>query len=157
MLIGTCRVWRGDTATGTFSQLSVNFDTWHNALCNGGEINQVAGLATGGPTDTNGFSKVVYATTWGYGPLAQVGGGEVWTTTNASTTQLSNVTGNINPNHYAIQGVAIDTSVLNGKTALCWHHGLPTTHVWKTANAGTSWTDCTGTRRFPMLRSAHWW
>ncbi len=144
MLIGTCRVWRGDTATGNFSQLSVNFDTGTAALCNGGEINQVAGLAAGGPTDTNGFSKVVYATTWGYGPLAQIGGGEVWKTTNASTTQLSNVTGSINPNNYAIQGVAIDNSVASGQTAFVGIMGFQSTHVWKTTNAGTSWTDFTG-------------
>ena len=144
MLIGTCRVWRGDTATGTFSQLSANFDTGTTAPCNGGEINQVAGLAAGGPTDTNGFSKVVLATTWGYGPLVQIGGGEVWATTNASTTQLSNVTGSINPNNYAIQGVAIDNSVANGQTAFVGIMGFQSTHVWKTTNAGTSWADFTG-------------
>jgi hypothetical protein len=147
MLIGTCRIWRGDTASSVFTELSVNFDTLNTTLCGGGEVNQVAGLAAGGPMDTNGFSNVVYATTWGYGPLAALGtGGEVWVTTNASaaTPAMSNVTGNINPKNYAIAAVAIDTSVANGQTAFVGIMGFHTSHVWKTTNAGTSWTDWTG-------------
>src|SRR5713226_5628017 len=146
MLIGTCRMWRGDTPSSTFNTLSVNFDTGIASTCNGGEINQVAGLAAGGPKDANGFSNVVYATTWGYGPLANIGGGEVWVTTNAAaaTPVMTNVTGNINPNHYAISSVAIDTSVANGQTAYVGIMGFHTSHVWKTTNAGTSWTDWTG-------------
>jgi hypothetical protein len=156
MLIGTCRMWRGDTATGTnnpgtFNILSNRFDTGDTLACSGGEINQVAGLAAGGPKDASGFSNVVYATTWGYGPLANIGGGEVWVTTNAgaATPAMTNVTGSINPNHYAISSVAIDTSVANGQTAYVGIMGFstpahPTSHVWKTANAGTTWTDWTG-------------
>ena len=144
MLIGTCRMWRGDTPSSTFNTLSVNFDTGTASTCNGGEIHQAAGLAAGGPKDTNGFSNVVYATTWGYGPLANIGGGEVWVTTNAATTLMSNVTGSINPKNYAISSVAIDTSVANGQTAYVGIMGFHTSHVWKTTNAGTSWTDWTG-------------
>jgi hypothetical protein len=147
MLIGTCRIWRGDTPTGTFAELSVNFDTLDATLCSGGEINQVAGLAAGGPKDANGFSNVVYAATWGYGPLANIGGGEVWVTTNAGAASpaMTNVTGSINPNHYAISSVAIDASVANGQTAYVGIMGFHTSHVWKTTNAGTGWTDWTGT------------
>jgi hypothetical protein len=146
MLIGTCRIWRGDTPTGTFAELSVNFDTLNTTLCSGGEINQVAGLAAGGPKDANGFSNVVYAATWGYGPLANIGGGEVWVTTNAgaATPAMSNVTGSINPKTYAISSVAIDTSVADGQTAYVGIMGFHTSHVWKTTNAGTAWTDWTG-------------
>ncbi len=156
MLIGTCRMWRGDTATGTnnigfFSPLSVNFDTLDGTRCNGGEVNQVAGLAAGGPPDGGGFSNVIYATTWGYGPFAGIGGGEVWVTTNAATTPLSNVTGStINPNHYAISSVAIDNSDATGNTAYVGIMGFHASHVWKTTDAGgtglvTDWTDWTGT------------
>jgi hypothetical protein len=146
MLIGTCRIWRGNTVTSVFSQLSVNFDTLDTTLCSGGEVNQVAGVAAGGPKDANGFSNVVYATTWGYGPLANIGGGEVWVTTNAAaaTPAMTNVTGSINPNSYAISSVAIDTSVANGQTAYVGIMGFHTSHVWKTTNAGTGWTDWTG-------------
>jgi hypothetical protein len=156
MLIGTCRVWRGaitpDENPGVFNQLSVNFDTGNALACNGGEVNQVAGLAAGGPGDTNGFSNVVYATTFGLGPFCtpanpcngQFGGGEVWSTTNAATTGPSNVTGNINPKNYAIASVAIDTSMADGQTAFVGIMGFHTEHVWKTTNAGSSWTDWTG-------------
>ena len=109
MLIGTCRVWRGATATQVFSQLSPEFRHGYTASCNGGEINQVHGLAAGGPKDTNGFSNVVYAVTFGLGPLFGFGtGGEVWATTNAATTQMTDVTGTINPNNYALSSVAMD-------------------------------------------------
>ena len=145
MLIGTCRMWRGDTASSVFNTLSNNFDTGTSQFCNGGEINQVAGLAAGGPTDANGFSKVVYATTWGYGPFAQLGtGGEVWATTNASSTLMSNVTGSVNPNDYAIAAVAMDNSDATGNTAYVGIMGFHASHVWKTSNAGGSWTDWTG-------------
>src|SRR5260370_40663218 len=122
MLSWRWRMVRGDTGTGTnnpgnFSTLRNNFDTLDTTLCSGGEVNQVAGITAGGPKDVNGLSNVVYATTWGYGPLAGIGGGEVWVTTNASTTLMSNKTGSINPKHYAISSVAIDTSVANGQTA----------------------------------------
>jgi hypothetical protein len=150
MLIGTCRVWRGTTnppqGPGVFNQLSVNFDTLDATLCSGGEINQVAGITAGGPKDVNGLSNVVYATTWGYGPLLAIGGGEVWVTTNAAAASpaMTNVTGSINPKNYAISSVAIDTSVANGQTAYVGIMGFHTSHVWKTTNAGTSWTDWTG-------------
>jgi hypothetical protein len=149
MLIGTCRIWRGpvplNETPGVFAQISNNFDTGTTTLCNGGEINQVASLAAGGPTDTNGYSNVVYATTWGYGPYAGVGGGEVWVTTNAATTVPTNVTGSINPNHYAIHSVAIDTSIASGQTAYVGIMGFQTSHIFKTTNAGSSWADWTGT------------
>jgi len=151
MLIGTCRVWRGTTnppqGPGNFNELSVNFDTLNTTLCSGGEVNQVAGITAGGPKDVNGLSNVVYATTWGYGPLLAIGGGEVWVTTNAGATSpaMTNVTGGINPKNYAISSVAIDTSVANGQTAYVGIMGFHTSHVWKTTNAGTSWTDWTGT------------
>ena len=149
MLIGTCRIWRGTAvASGTFTQLSPNFDTDDTTACNGGEINQVHGLAAGGPKDTNGFSNVIYAVTFGLGPLFGYGtGGEVWVTTNASTTQLSQLTGfNItqNPSNYALSSVAIDNSDATGATAYVGVMGFGTSHVWKTTNFGTAWTDWSG-------------
>jgi len=147
VLIGTCRVWRGDTATGTFTSLSPDFDTdGITDYCQGNEINQVHGLAAGGPLDANGFSNVVYAVTFGYGPLYSVPvlGGNVWATTNAATTEMTNVTGSINPNGYALSSVTIDKSDATGNTAYVGVMGFGTPHVWKTTNAGTSWTDWSG-------------
>jgi hypothetical protein len=145
LLLGTCRVWRGTTSGSGFSTLSLNFDTLTTATCTGGEINQVRALAAGGPKDSNGFSNVVYATTNGFGPLAGLGtGGAVAATTNAATTQMSNVTGSINSSNYAVSSVVIDNSDATGKTAYVGIMGFHVSHVFKTTNAGGAWTDWTG-------------
>lgn len=68
MLIGTCRVWRGSKAGGSYTALSPNFDTFGAGTCSGNEVNQVRSVAAGGPTDGNG-STVIYATTSGLGPI----------------------------------------------------------------------------------------
>ena len=156
MLVGTCRAWRISTSGTAPLQLSNDFDTLGTGVCTGDEINLVNALAAGGPT-ANGNSTVVYAVTNGYGPLSGVlsgpPGGEVWVTTDAGVTLMTNVTENasqnINPNGYAISTVAMDSSDATGNTAYVGimgfsTPGFPTLHVWKTANAGTSWTDWTG-------------
>jgi hypothetical protein len=146
-LVGTCRVWRGSTSGTGFSTLSVNFDVLSNSLCTGNEFNLVRGLAAGGPTQNN-FSNVVYTTTEGSGPncTGTCGGpfgGEVWATTNAATTQMSNVTGTINPLNYTISSVAVDSSIGDGKTAyvgIMGFVGSGNAHVYKTSDAGKTWT-----------------
>ena len=119
-------------------------------------MNQVRALAAAGTIDSNG-SGTIYATTSGLGPLEGPGespaGGRVWVTTNASggTATFADVTnngpqGNINPNQYPISGAAIDPSVVSGNTAYVTVMGFTggTGHVWKTTDAGTTWTDFTG-------------
>ena len=143
LLVGTCRVWRGSTAGTGFSALSPNFETGASASCTGNEINQVRSIAAGGPKDNSGFSNVVYATSDGNGPNAGSGGGEVWVTTNAATTLMSNVTGSINPQGYTISSVAIDSSDGTGQTAyvgIMGFLGTTSPHVWKTTNAGQTWS-----------------
>jgi len=147
MLVGTCRVWRGSSAGGAFSALSPNFDTGATGnlgTCSGQEFNLVRGLSAGGSLPPS-LSPVVYATSEGTGPNGGFVGGEVWATTNAATTLMSNVTGGINPKNYTISSVAIDKSVANGQTAYVGIMGFGVSHVFKTANAGGSWTDWTGT------------
>jgi hypothetical protein len=156
MLVGTCRVWRISTSGTAPLQLSNDFDTLGTGACTGDEVNLVNALAAGGPT-ANGLSTVVYAVTNGYGPLSGAlngpPGGEVWVTSDAGVTLMTNVTANpsqnINPNAYAISAVAMDRSDATGNTAYVGIMGFstldfPTSHVWKTADAGTSWTDWTG-------------
>jgi hypothetical protein len=150
MLVGTCRVWRVSTTGTAPLELSNDFDTLGTGVCTGDEINLVTALAAGGPKDTQNNSTVVYAVTNGYGPLSGSPGGEVWVTTNAGVTLMTNVTQNVNPNGYAISSVAMDRSDATGTTAYVGimgfsTPGFPTPHVWKTANAGASWTDWTGT------------
>lgn len=158
LLVGTCRVWRGPRLGGSFSALSLNFDTLGIGTCSGGEVNVVRSLAAGGPTDANG-SKVIYAVTDGFGPNNPTTpiGGNVWVTTNAATVSgvsstFSNVTqhgpggSSINPNQFPVSAVAIDTSDLTGNTAYVTVMGFTggPGHVWQTTNAGASWTDFTG-------------
>jgi hypothetical protein len=159
MLVGTCRVWQGPRSGGAFTLLSLNFDTLGTGTCAGTEVNLVLALAAGGPTNANG-SQVIYATTDGPGPseLSSPVGGNVWVTTNATavsgtSSTFANVTLNgpsgtsINPNQFPISSVAIDTSDPTGNTAYVAVMGFTggPGHVWQTTNAGTSWTDVTGT------------
>lgn len=149
LLVGTCRVWRISTSGTAPLQLSNDFDTLGTGACTGDEINLVNGLAAGGPA-LNNNSTVVYAVTNGYGPLSGRPGGEVWVTTNAGATLMANATQNVNPNGYAISSVAMDRSDATGKTAYVGIMGFstqafPTSHVWKTVNAGASWADWSGT------------
>ena len=154
MLVGTCRVWQITTQGTSPVQLSNDFDTLGTGLCTGNEINLATALAAGGPQNASGYSKVVYAVTNGYGPLSGAPGGEVWVTTNAGVSLMTNVTQNatqnINPNGYAISSVALDSSDATGSTAYVGIMGFstpafPTSHVWQTKNAGLNWTDWTGT------------
>ena len=152
MLVGTCRVWQISTSGTAPLQLSNDFDTLGTGLCTGDEINLVNAIAAGG-TAPKGYSTVVYAVTNGYGPLSGSPGGEVWVTTDAGVSLMTNVTENatqnVNPDGYAISTVAMDSSDGTGNTAYVGIMGFSTpgfaiSHVWKTANAGASWTDWTG-------------
>jgi hypothetical protein len=69
ILLGTCRIWRGSSTGGNFSVLSPDFETGGTGACTGAEVNLVRSLAAGGPTDSSGYSQVIYAGTSGYGPL----------------------------------------------------------------------------------------
>jgi hypothetical protein len=155
MLVGTCRVWRGPRGGGTFTVLSLNFDTLSSAACSGNEVNQVRALAGGGSTDASG-SSVIYATTSALGsldgPLSSPAGGHVWVTTDASggIPAFVDVTsngpqGSINPNQFPISSVAVDSSDPTGNTAYVTVMGFTggPGHVWQTTNAGASWTDFT--------------
>jgi len=155
MLVGTCRVWRGPRTGGAFTALSPNFDTLGSGTCSGSEVNQVRALAAGGIADSQGAS-VIYATTSGSGPLdgplSTPPGGHVWVTTDATTgpSAFADVTdngpqGNINPNQFPISGVALDSSDNTGSTAYVTVMGFTggSGHVWKTTNAGATWTDFT--------------
>lgn len=151
LLVGTCRVWRGPSLGGTYTVLSSNFEVGGSTACTGSETNLVRSLAVGGPKDTNGFSNVIYAGTNGLGPIdtplsKAPPGGHIWVTTNAAggVSTFIDQTGSINPSNYPVSGVAIDASDATGKTAYVTIMGFGVSHVWKTTNAGVSWTDFTG-------------
>lgn len=147
LILGTCRIWRGSTAGGSFSLLSPDFETGGTGSCSGNEINMVRSIAAGGLKDSNGYSQMIYAGTNGEGPLISTTptGGHVWVTTNADGGPLTwaDVTQGINPLHFPISSIAIDSTDPLGKTAYVGIMGFHTSHVWKTTNAGASWTDFT--------------
>ncbi|HWX92089.1 MAG TPA: hypothetical protein VNY29_05605 [Terriglobales bacterium] len=144
LIIGTCRVWRGGpstSASGTYTALSNNFDKGSATACTGGEINLVRSLAAGGPTDANG-SKVIYAGTDGLGGSTTPAGGQVFVTTTGAA-PMTNVTSSINPTQYPVSGIAVDTSDATGQTAFVTIMGFHVNHVFKTTNAGATWTNFT--------------
>jgi hypothetical protein len=156
MLVGTCRVWRGPRSGGSYTALSPNFDSLGSATCSGREVNQVRAMDAARLTNGDG-SGVIYATTSGLGPvegpLGTPMGGRVWVTTDAFSgpTTFADVTnngplGNINPNQFPVSGVAIDPSVPAGTTAYVTVMGFTggPGHVWKTTDAGATWSDFTG-------------
>ncbi len=147
LIIGTCRVWRGPGAGGAETALSGDFEPGGSLPCSGGEVNLVRSLAAGGAKDSSGFSKVIYAGTDGFGPSTTLApGGHVWVTTNAAggTSTWSDRTGSINPSTFPISSVAIDNSDATGNTAYVGIMGFHVSHVWKTTNAGVSWSDYSG-------------
>lgn len=158
MLIGTCRVWRGSRVGGPFTALSPNFETLGFGTCNGGEVNQVRALTVAGPIADSSGSSVIWATTSGLGPIASSSsltpGGRVWVTTDSSSGVggFADVTdngplGSINPNQFPVSGVAADPSDPSGKTAYVTIMGFTRGaggHVWKTIDAGATWSDFTG-------------
>jgi len=149
MLIGTCRIWRVLNATNPTAStpLSDDFEPGSTVPCTGAEVNVVRSIAAGGPKDIAGLSRVIYAGTDGLGPLnsSNPSGGRVFVTTNAGSTVPTEVTRTVNPNHYPVAAIAMDTSDASGQTAYVGIMGFHVSHVFKTSNAGGSWTDFSGT------------
>ncbi len=144
MIVGTCRVWRGPSAGGTYTVLSHSFETGGDGICTGSETNLVRSLAAA--VDFNGFTAM-YAGTDGFGPLIPTTppGGHVWVSPNIANGPSSWVdqTGSINPNNFPISGIALDTSDTSANTAYVTIMGFHVSHVWQTTDGGASWTDFT--------------
>jgi hypothetical protein len=147
LILGTCRIWRGATIGGSFSLVSPDFETGGSGACTGNEINLVRTIAAGGLKDSNDLSQVIYAGTNGEGPLIPTipTGGHLWLTTNADGGPLTwnNVTQAINPQGFPISSIALDSTDPLGNTAYVTIMGFHTSHIWKTSEAGGSWTDFT--------------
>jgi hypothetical protein len=149
MVVGTCRVWRGQSDGSNFVPLSVNFETGGSSGCSGVETNQVRALAAyqvpGGL-----FPEILYAGTDGFGPLVTSGpmGGHVWVSDPQDPTSWSDQTGTINPGHFPVSAIAIDPFDVQtdpiagtaGQAAYVALTGYGTgNHVWKTVNGGLTW------------------
>ncbi|HEY4054727.1 MAG TPA: hypothetical protein VGL74_13335 [Terriglobales bacterium] len=147
LLVGTCRIWRGSSSGGSFSLLSPDFENGGTGVCTGTETNLIRAIAAGGLVDSNGFSQVAYAGTNGDGPnfSASPAGGHVWVTTNSDSgpAAWADRTAAINPQGFPISAIAIDNSDRSGQTAYAGIMGFHTPHLWKTIDAGASWSDFT--------------
>ncbi len=143
------------TAAGrSFTVLSPNFDTlgFGHML---GKRDQPGALAGGWRPDRQQRIVVIYATTGGFGPLdGPLSRRRVETCGSQPTLRRARgihrshqqrSAGNINPNQFPISSVAMDSSDPTGKTAYVTVMGFTggAGHVWKTTNAGTTWTDFT--------------
>src|SRR5581483_4936981 len=108
MIVGTCRVWNGNTDGTGFSPSSFNFDTSTAAACTGFEANLVSALAAGGPA-SGGNSSVNYAGT---------SAGQIFATSDAAGGPFT--WADVTPPGTAgfrISDVALDPSDLTGQTA----------------------------------------
>ena len=161
LLVGTCRLWRVDRSSnlattwpGT-AALTYNLDQFATAgtnTCSSTAVNMVSAIAAGGPckgvcnSGTNGSgngSQVIYVGTEG---------GKLFVTTNADggastwvdrSNGLNNTTG-CSGTGCTISGIAIDKSDATGNTAYVTVMGFKTGHVFKTTNAGATWTNIDG-------------
>ncbi len=134
LIVGTCRVWRGNSdGTGTDwgtsgTPLSINFhvDTAGTASstgCTSAHL-KVNALAAAGQATAKG-SQVVYAGT--EGDVDNAAGGELWVTTSADggpstwkkalAFNTSCGAAQFNPKHYSISDIATDPSDSSGHTA----------------------------------------
>ncbi|MGI9101538.1 MAG: hypothetical protein ACR2IF_03750 [Terriglobales bacterium] len=167
MLASTCRLWRVD-APGTRSNpwtaataLSYNLDqfsTHGTSTCSGSSSNFASAIAAGGPcngtcnpganppggTNNGGGSQVIYVGTEG---------GTVFVTANADANDPKNAISNWSDRTSGlgsntacggfgckIGGIAIDPHDATGNTAYVAVMGFGTGHVFKTTNAGATWT-----------------
>lgn len=134
MLVGTCRVWRGNNDGSGFAALSYNFDTGVDTPCSGSEENLISALAAGGTPVTAAGSPVVYA-----GTLA----GRIFATADAAAGPDSWYEATPAETGYPISSIVLDLADATGKTAYAAGMGFGVPHVWKTSDAGLSWTDLT--------------
>ncbi|HEX6907687.1 MAG TPA: hypothetical protein VF154_13815 [Terriglobales bacterium] len=134
MLVGTCRVWRGNNDGSAFAALSYNFDTGSDTPCSGAEDNLISSLAAGG-TPAAGGSPVIYAGT---------AAGKIFVTTNAAAGPDGWYEATPSETGYPISSLALDSADSSGNTAYAAVMGFGVPHVWKTTDAGLSWTDVTG-------------
>jgi hypothetical protein len=151
VIIATCRVWRGSSSDPTAwpgansaNALSFNLDTGTAVACTSGNV-MISALAAGGPVAPSGSAAVIYAGRED---------GRIFVSTAAESGQSSFVERSISaatgscPNNRTggckIGSIAVDPSDATGNTAVATIMGFMGAgvggHVWRTTNAGMSWT-----------------
>ena len=127
--------------------LSGSFEPGGLLPCSGSETNLVVVLGAGGPATANG-SQVIYAAT-AADNFNKMAGGRIWVTTNADGGPATWVdrTGAIDPHLYNYGAIAVDPADATGDTAYVAVRGYSGVggKIWKTTNAGVSWSDVSTT------------
>jgi hypothetical protein len=145
MMVGTCRLWRGNSDGSGFVPLSYNFDTVLNQVpnqaCSGNETQLIHSIAGGGPDTGKGSSVLYIGTEGGFDPNTQLSvPGHVWVSNNADLgpfTWMNSFTPNDGP--YAISSIALDPNDPTGNTAYATVMGFGSGHVLQTKDQGLSW------------------
>ncbi|HVH85650.1 MAG TPA: hypothetical protein VM912_02940 [Terriglobales bacterium] len=168
LIVGTCRLWRGpgvggsswlDPSSVANKDISLSFDGSALPCANGST--KVRAIAAGGPAP-NGISQVLYVGLEGAGTLNDSGTnlGHVFVNTQADTNTgtygaasgWTDVTANIAASlstsggtygPYPISSIEIDRHDATGQTAYVTVEGFGVSHVFKTTNAGQSWSNLT--------------
>jgi len=143
MMVGTCRLWRGNSDGSGFEPLSYNFDTvmnqTPNQACSGSETQLIRSLAAGGPNTGNGSSVIYAGTEGGFAANGVFVGSSIWVTNNADLGPFTwlNV---FNNSGVPFSSLAVDPSDTTGNTAYATVMGFGSTHVLKTTDQGLAWT-----------------
>ena len=138
LLVGTCRVWRMSSDGSGAAALSDNFSVGGTSSCSDADT-KIRSLSAGGPQTTSGNASVIYAGMDSSGSAA----GKLFVTTNSDAGNPGWVdrSGNINPSHYPVSSIAVSPFDTSGKTAYVTIMGFGNGHIFKTVDAGVSWTD----------------
>ena len=161
VIAGTCRVYRGPASGGsawsTSSAISRVLAGPSSPSCNGSDA-YIRSLAAGGPTViTNGTqnsgSSVLYAGLAGTASGGSSFGGALYVNTsanaatsstawtNAAANPVTNDTAGFNAGQFDISSIAADPSDGTGRTVYATVMGFGYPHVYRSTNAGTSWTN----------------
>jgi hypothetical protein len=146
IMVGTCRLWRGNSDGTGFSPLSYNFDTVldqvPNQSCSGNETQLIRSIAAGGQNTGNGSSVIYVGTEGGFAtnspnPLP----GHIWVSNNADIgpfTWANSFSSEYGP--YPISSIEVDPNDPTGDTAYATVMGFAYGNLLQTTDQGQTWT-----------------
>ncbi|HET7748205.1 MAG TPA: sialidase family protein, partial [Terriglobales bacterium] len=147
MMVGTCRLWRGNSDGSGFAPLAYNFDTVLDQVpdqsCSGNETQLIRSIAGGGPPTGNGSSVIYVGTEGGFDPVTQNPiPGHIWATNNADIGPFTwaDVFPIFSGTSFPISSLAVDPNDPTGNTAYASIMGFGGPHVLRTIDQGLDWT-----------------
>jgi hypothetical protein len=163
VVVGTCRVWRGPAVDGalwsTSNAISTMFSGSQSPACVATNA-LVRSVAAGGSAmttvaaQTTG-SQVIYAGMAGALNGGAAAGGHLfvtqaantatsataWSDVTSSPVTTSNLASTFNPGGYDISSIYVDSHDSTGRTVYVTIRGFDVAHVYRSTNAGASWTN----------------